>query len=183
MTDLPPPFSAHQPLPPPGGAVPVGYVPYGATGPSSLQPSAGSVFGQLVWRIIVLSTGGGAAIGLGFMIVGSIVEGSSDLAGLGFVATVVGAILGMVLGVPAGLVLGGMGAAMLVPYKGKSYTMWWARITSVLAVVVFYTRLWWSINIDDGELWVVAGLTVPGVLGAFFGSWFLVHWYTHRMGD
>lgn len=183
VTDLPPPFSAHQPLPPPGGAMPAGYVPYGAAVARSPQPSAGSVFGQLVWRIIVLAMGGGALIGLGFVIVGSLVQGDSDVAGFGFAAMIVGAILGLFLGVPAGLVLGGIGAAMLVPYKGKRYTMWWARIASLLAVALFYTRLWWSINIDDGEYWVVAGLTIPGLLGAFFGSWFLVHWYTHRMGD
>lgn len=183
MTDLPPPFSTNRPLPPPAGAVPTGYVPYAAAAARSPQPSGGSVFGQLVWRIIVLSMGGGAVIGAGFMLVGAAVEGNSDIATFGVAALIVGAIFGLLLGVPAGLILGGIGAAMLVPYKGKSYTMWWARIAAVVAVVIFYTWLWWAISIDDGQFWVVAGLTVPGLLGAFFGSWFLVHWYTHRMGD
>ncbi|MEQ1701424.1 MAG: hypothetical protein ABMA25_15050 [Ilumatobacteraceae bacterium] len=183
MTDLPPPFSANQPLPPPSGPVPTGYVPYGVAPVRSPQPSGGSVFGQLVWRIIVLSMAGGAVIGAGFVLVGALVQGDSDVASLGFAAMFVGTIFGLILGVPAGLVLGGIGAAMLVPYKGKSYTKWWARIGALIAVALFYTWLWWAISIDEGEYWLVAGLTAPGLLGAFFGSWFLVHWYTRRMGD
>lgn len=182
MTDLPPPFSADPPLPPPAAGVPAGYVAYGAQPAYSPQPSAGSVFGQLVWRVIVLSTAGGAVIGAGFVIVGSLVQGESDVASFGIIAMIVGAIFGLFLGVPAGLVLGGLGAAMLVPYKGRSYTMWWARIGAMIAVAAFYAWLWWSIELD-GEFLVVAGLTAPGMLGAFFGSWFLVHWYVRRMGD
>lgn len=169
-------------LPPPN-AIPQGYVAYGAQPMHSPQPSAGSVFGQLVWRVIVLSIAGGAVIGLGFVLVGALVQGDADTAGLGIAAMFVGTIFGLFLGVPAGVVLGGIGAAMLVPYKGRSYTMWWARIGALIAVGLFYTWLWWSISIDDGEYWVVAGLTMPGLLGAFFGSWFLVRWYTKRMGD
>ena len=174
MTDLPPPL-------PPLAAVPDGYVAYGAAPSAGRQPSAGSVFGQLVWRIIVLSTVGGAAIGVGFMVVGAFVSGDSELATYGFAAAMVGAIFGLVLGVPAGLVLGGIGCAMLVPYRGKSFTHWWARISAVVAVGIFYAWLW--SNLNTAELAPLLGLTVPGVLGAFFGSWFLVRWYTKRMAD
>jgi hypothetical protein len=183
VTDLPPPFSSQPPLPPPQGYAPAGYVPYGTDNRHLLQPSGGSVFGQLVWRIIVLAMGGGAVIGLGFVIVGAIVGGDSDVATFGFIALIVGAIFGLVLGVPAGLVLGGIGAAMLVPYKGKGYTHWWARISALIAVSLFYLWLWGGTSLSGDEYGVIIGLTAPGLLGAFFGSWFLVHWYCRRMGD
>jgi hypothetical protein len=146
-----------------------------------MQPSRGSVFGQLVWRTIVLAVGGGAAIGFGFMLIGAFVSGDSELATYGIAAAIVGAIFGLLLGIPAGLVLGGLGCAMLVPYKGKRATNWWAHISALLAVALFYLWLWSQFEIAD--LVPLLGLTVPGVFGAFFGSWFLVRWYTKRMGD
>ena len=173
------------PLPVPGSAaaMPAGYVAYQPAAQPPRGPSRGAVFGQILWRTIVLSMVGGAVIGTGFIVVGSLVSKDSDLAGFSLAAGFVGAVLGLFLGVPAGLVLGGLGCALLVPYRGKGTTHWSARIGGVVAVSVFYALIWGDNSFHSSEWPALVGLTVPGLAGAFFGSLFLVRWYTKRMGD
>lgn len=163
--------------------LPAGYVGYRQEVLRPRAPSRGAVFGQVLWRTLVVSIAGGAIIGAGFIVVGAVVSSDSELAGAGFAAAVVGAIFGLFLGVPAGLVLGALGAWVLVPYKGKGFTHWSARIGALLAVGLFYTWIWSSIRLHSSDVMPLIGLTAPGVVGAFFGSLFLVRWYTKRMGD
>jgi len=163
--------------------MPAGYVAYQPAAAPPRGPSRGAVFGQILWRTIVLAMGGGALIGIGFIVVGSMVSKDSDLAGFSLAAGFVGAILGLFLGVPSGLALGGVGCALLVPYRGKASTHTFARIGAMLAVSVFYGWMWSGHNFDSGEWPALVGLTLPGLAGAFFGSLFLVRWYTKRMGD
>ena len=174
MTDLPPPLGS------PSGP-PAGYLAYGHDERARPQPSGGAVFGQILWRSIVVAVIGGAVIGAGFILIGSLVDGDADAAEFTLAAIFIGAILGLLLGVPAGLIIGGIGAALLVPYKGKSYTTWYARIAAVISVTLFFGWLF-SDSVDDLDMWVLV-FVVPGLLGAYFGSLFLVRWYTNRMGD
>lgn len=173
VSDLPPPFGA-------ASGPPAGYVAYGQDVSARPQPSGGAVFGQILWRSIVVAILGGAVIGAGFILVGSLIEGDTDAVDYTVAAIFVGAILGLILGVPAGLVIGGVGAAVLVPYKGKAYTHWYARIAAVISVVLFFG--WLFNDVDNLNGWILV-FVVPGLLGAYFGSLFLVRWYTKRMGD
>lgn len=182
MTDLPPPVGPFDAPPPgyvafrpgPGPGSPMMAIAHGA-------PGRGAVFGQLLWRSIVVAIAGGAAVGIVFVVIGAFVDSSSDFAGYSIAAAFVGAVLGLILGVPAGLLIGGVGAAVLVPYRGRSFTHRYARIASTIAVGVFLAWLFHDSTGSTDAGWL-ALIVAPSLLGAWFGSLFLVRWYSVRMG-
>jgi hypothetical protein len=70
---------------------------------------------------------------------------------------------------------------VLVPYRGKSFTHRYARLASIVTVGLFLAWLFHDTSSANDAGWL-ALIVVPSLLGAWFGSLFLVRWYSVRMG-
>jgi len=134
----------------------------------------GTVFGQVLWRSIVVATVGGAVIAGGLAAV-FVPFDETNLADIGIFAYI-GAVLGLVLGVLAGLMIGAIAGVTLVPYPTAHRVRRTTRITSV-ACVFAYLGLWTVGSWDEP---LVVTIVVAGVLGAAATSNFLVNWYIRR---
>ena len=143
------------------------------------------MFGQVLWRTIVVAIGGGAGIGFLIGLFGVAISLFSDdddlsggIIGFPFLAAYIAAVFGLFLGVVAGLLLATLAAVTLVPYRGSRPTILTIRITAVVLVGLFMMLLF--LDAVDAEI-LVGAIVGAGLLGAWFLSPFLVRWYVRRM--
>lgn len=147
-------------------------------------PTRGVIFGQVLWRSLVLAVGGGAVIGFAVglvLAVWALVWEDASIRELPVVlvlGTYVGAGTGIALGVLGGLLISTVAALRLVPYPGEGQTLLTMRVTSVVVVGLFMALLFGG---AVGGWAGVALITALGLAGAWMSAPFLVGWYLQRL--
>lgn len=154
----------------------------------ALRPGRVSVFGEVWLWSTVLTVVGGAVIGaVGFPL--SVFIGSWPPEDVGTVVLTIwigligGLVCGLLLGPPAGVVLGLFVALVLVPYRGAAITTLMVRAVATLLVVVPFVLVLGS-HLWEGPrgsgFWL---MVVPSVLGAWWISPLATRSYIARMSD
>lgn len=157
-----------QPLPP-------GYVPYEMATGAAPPVSRGRMFGNVLWRSTVLGALMLAAIGGGLGVVAAITDRQITTLVLSPLFAMLGVIAGGYLGTIVGVVLGGLAAMLLIPYRGRGYTVRFARIGALGAVALFCIPFLRALSAD---YWAVPTVSIGvTVIGAAVFSPYLVNWY------
>lgn len=151
---------------------------------SDPRVSRSTVFGQVLWRSLVVAIGGGAVVGalsgLVFAVVTFVVgdDAFDDVVVVPLLGAYFGGLLGLVLGVIGGLIIAAVTAIRIVPYPGEGVALLTARVTSVVVVGAFMALLFAGAT---GAWSAIALISALALVGAWMSGPFLVGWYIRRL--
>ncbi len=110
----------------------------------------------------------------------SVFEGDEGIPGAIAVFVSAAAALGLAVGIGSGVIIGALGAWLLVPYPGESACRWFAAVSSATCVAAAFVviALAGGIGDDANRGWIL--FAVLGGVGAAAGSGRLVNWYVRE---
>jgi hypothetical protein len=143
-----------------------------------------AVFGQVLWRSLVVAIAGGAVVGaisgLVFAVVTLVVgdDAFDEVVVVPLLGAYFGGVFGLVLGVVGGLIIAAVTAIRIVPYPGEGVALLTARVTSVVVVGAFMALLFAGAT---GAWSAIALISALALVGAWMSGPFLVGWYVRRL--
>jgi hypothetical protein len=140
------------------------------------------VFGHVFWRALTVSILGGAAAGFVGTLALAATEPEDGAFLFAFVVALVGAVFGVLLGLVAAPIMGGICAWRLVPYPGARSCTRLARGLAFGLVLAFLPLLFWEATTDDNATILLMGaISAISLAGAWVGGGWTIRWYVRRM--
>jgi hypothetical protein len=125
------------------------------------------------WRSMIVSIVGGAVIGALLVLPLLVFADDVGIGDVGLFAYFGGG-FGLVLGFFAGAIIGGFGAALLVPFRSAAHCLKVVRLTACILVGLAV-----GLMLLPVPLWALPGV-ILGVGGAYLACPWVIGWYIRR---